>query len=315
MLKHNLTDWRADGLRYHSLAWHWRQTFGQRVWKVTVDAGLGCPNRDGLLGYGGCVFCDPASFSPARRSGVPGIATQIELAAAGLKRRTGAERFVAYFQPGSNTYGPVDRLAAAYDEALRQPGVVGLAIGTRPDCLGDDVLGLLADLNRRTWLMLEIGVQSLCDASLRWIGRGHDARASVEAIARAKGTGLRVGAHVILGLPGETLADMLATAEGLAAAGINAVKLHNLYAVRNTKLGELVQHGNVTLPSQEEYISFVVAFLERLPGHIVIDRLSGDAPPEYLVGPTWCLHKAGIRQAIDDELRHLDTWQGRLAPE
>jgi hypothetical protein len=310
-------DWRAAGLRYHRLGWHWKRVFGQRVWKVTLDAGLGCPNRDGTLGRTGCVFCDPMSFSPARRSGLTSITAQIDLAAERLsqRHRSAATALVAYFQPGSNTYGPLDRLRTCYEEAIRHPHVVGLGVGTRPDCVADDVLDLLAELAGRTQLVVELGIQTLHDASLEWIGRQHDSRAALDALQRAGARGLAVGAHVILGLPGETPEHMRATADGLSRAGIHSVKLHNLYAVRNTPLAEMLASGSVTLPTREQYIGWAVDFLERLRPEIVVDRLSGDAPDQYLIGPAWCAEKGAVRAGIEAELASRDTWQGRLAAE
>jgi uncharacterized protein len=306
--------WRAAGLRYHSLGFFYRQQFGCRVWKVSVDGGFSCPNRDGTLGFGGCVFCDSESFSPSRRMSGKTIVEQINSGALRLSGRYRADKLVAYFQPATNTYGPVEQLRSGYAEALSHPLVAGLAVGTRPDCMADEALDLLAELAGRTWVSVEYGLQSIHDRTLAWLGRGHDYVAFLDSVqrTRSRGTGIGIGAHVILGLPGESADDMRATARELARLDIDSVKIHNLYAVKNTRLAEMVAAGRVRLPELQEYAGWVVDFLEILPPRCVIDRLSGDAPPEYLVGPDWCRNKSAARAAIDAELRRRDTWQGRL---
>jgi hypothetical protein len=333
-------------LRYHRLSHYLARQFGSRVWKLSLDAGFDCPNRDGTLGRGGCIFCDPAAFSPSRRQPAGSITGQIDAAIERLRGRrdakclskidsavlwcsrpgclgrrdarttiyswTGTKGFLAYFQPATNTYAPVDRLRAVYEEALAHPAVVGLAIGTRPDCVGDDVLDLLAELSRRAWLTVEYGLQTIHDRSLDWLRRGHHYDAFLDAVARSRRRGLRVGAHVILGLPGETADDMTATARELARLRIDAVKIHNLYVVRDTPLADALARGELALATLDEHVERVVNFLEHLPPDCVIERLSGDAPAAYLVAPAWCARKAAVRAAVETELLRRDTWQGRL---
>jgi uncharacterized protein len=298
------------GLLYHTLNFFYHKKFGQKIRKISLDAGFNCPNRDGALATGGCVFCDPESFSPSRRLKLSSILAQLEEGIGRLSARYVAGGFVAYFQPGTNTYAPVDRLRSVFEEALAHPKVVGLAIGTRPDCVPDAVLDLLAELSKRTYLIVEYGLQSTHNRSLDWIERGHDFHTFVDAYKRSRMRNLLVGVHVILGLPGETSEDMLTTARELACLEIHAVKLHNLYAVRNTPLAEMVARGEVELPRFEDYVNRVVDFLELLPPECVIDRLSGDAPPQYLVGPQWCLDKRAIRTAVEAEFRRRGTRQG-----
>jgi len=304
------TSWREAGLFYFPRGHFFRQRFGARVWKLSVDGGFGCPNRDGSVGTGGCVFCDPASFSPSRRQARRTVREQIDEAAARLQARRGVERFVAYFQPGTNTYAPVERLAALYDEALSHPQVVGLIVGTRPDSAGDEALALLERLARRTWVSVEYGLQSIHDRSLQWMNRGHDYAAFLDAHQRSRGRGFEVGVHLILGLPGESRDDVLATAHEMARLGVDSVKLHNLYAVRDTPLAEMVATGAVRLPELDEHVGAVVDFLEQLPPTCVVDRLSGDAPPQYLVGPAWCLDKGAVRRRVDAEFARRGTYQG-----
>jgi len=302
--------WREAGLAYFSRGHFFRQRFGARVWKVSVDGGFGCPNRDGTLGTGGCVFCDPASFSPSRRQARRTVREQIDEGATRLQTRCGARRFVAYFQPGTNTYAPVERLDGLYTEALSSPQVVGLIVGTRPDSADDEALALLERLARRTWVGVEYGLQSIHDRSLQWMNRGHDYAAFLDAYQRSRGRGFDVGVHLILGLPGESREDLLATAREMARLGVDSVKLHNLYAVRDTPLAEMVAAGAVRLPELHEHVAAVVDFLEQLPPTCVVDRLSGDAPPQYLVGPAWCLDKRAVHRRVEAEFARRGTYQG-----
>jgi radical SAM protein (TIGR01212 family) len=305
-------DWREAGLRYHSFRHFLRRKFGSRVWKISVDGRFGCPNADGTVSSGGCVFCNIRSFSPSRRLPRASVRQQLEEGIRRLRVRYQVDRFIAYFQPATNTYAPVERLRELWAEALAMPGVVGLAIGTRPDCVPDDVLDLLAQFARRTWVTVEYGLQTIHDRSLDWMNRGHHYDAFLDAIERTRPRRLDMGAHVILGLPGETRDDMLATAREIGRLGLHAVKLHNLYAVKYTALAEQVASKQVMLPERDEYVQWVVDFLELLPPECVIDRLSGDAPPEFLVAPRWCLDKPAILAAINTELDRRNTWQGRL---
>jgi len=304
-------DWQAAGLSYHSLNFFYQKQFGGRVWKLSVDAGCTCPNRDGTLATLGCIFCDPESFSPSRRMRLPSITEQIDEGIRRQTRRHGeAQRFVAYFQPATNTYGPVDQLRQAYQTAVSHPQVIGLIVGTRPDCVGEDVLDLLADFSRQTWVVVEYGLQTIHDRTLDLLRRGHRFDAFLDAYRRTRRRNLNVGVHVILGLPGESHDDMLTTARTLAGLDLHSVKPHNLYAVRNTFLAEEVTAGRIRLPEFQEYIGDLVDFLEELPGDFVIERLCGDAPPEYLVGPQWCLNKASVRPAVEAEFQRRGTFQG-----
>jgi hypothetical protein len=304
--------WRAAGLRYFSYNFFLRRKFGFRVQRVSVDAGFTCPNVDGTVATGGCAFCDNRSFSPSRRLTRRSIYEQIEESIRRLQARYDCDHFMAYFQPATNTYAPVDRLRQVYEQALSHPRVVALAIGTRPDCVPDEVLDLLSDLARRTYLSVEYGMQTVRDRSLDWMNRGHHHAAMIDAMQRSRGRGFEICAHVIVGLPGESRDDILATARELARLEVDAVKIHNLYAVRNTPLAEQVQRGEVQLMKREEYVDTVIDFLELLPPQVVVERISGDAPPEYLVAPAWCADKPAFRAALEAEFRRRDTWQGKL---
>ena len=307
----NRCAWLEAGLRYYSYNFFLSQRFGHRVQKVSIDAGFTCPNVDGTVAVGGCVFCDNRSFSPSRRLPRRTITEQIEVGIEGLKRRYRVDHFIAYFQPATNTYAPVERLRPLFEEAIAHPKVVGLAIGTRPDCVPDDVLDLLSELSERTYVTVEYGLQTIHDRSLTWMNRGHGYDAFLDAIARSRGQGFEICAHVMLGLPGESHADMMATADELARLEIDSVKLHNLYVVRNTPLAEQWQAGCVQTMSRQDYVSTVIDFLERLPREVVVERLSGDAPPDYLLAPSWCLDKSALRLALDAEMQRRRSYQGR----
>lgn len=304
--------WQQEGLRYYPLRLFLHQKFGGRVWKITVDGGFSCPNVDGTLSREGCIFCNLASFSPARRQPPRPIREQIRQAAEKLRKRYDACQFLAYFQPGTNTYGPVEKLRQLYQEALEAPEIVGLAIGTRPDCVPDEVLDLLAELAQKTWVLLELGLQTIHPRTLQWIGRHHTYEAFLDAVERAHRRHLPVGVHVIVGLPGESAEDVQATAQEIARLGLHSVKIHNLYVARQTRLAQMFQTDQVQLPSLEEYVGMVVDFLERLRPDCVIDRLCADCPPEYLLAPEWSARKAAVVAAIEAELARRDTYQGRL---
>lgn len=304
-------DWRGANLRYYRQSFFLRNRFGHRVHKVSIDAGFKCPNVDGVLSVRGCTFCDNRSFSPSRRTPRMEIRNQIDEGIRRIGGRYNCDHFIAYFQPGTNTYAPVQRLREVYEQALAHPKIVAMAVGTRPDCVADDVLDLLSEIAGRTNLSVEYGMQSVHNHSLEWMncGRRHDA--FVDAMDRSRGRGFEICAHVILGLPIENHEQMMATASELTRLGIDSVKIHNLYAVKNTPLADQVRRGEITLMERDDYIRTLVDFLELLPPTVVVERISGDAPPDFLLGPTWCLDKPGVRAALQTEFERRDTWQGR----
>ena len=327
--------------RYYAFSRFLRERFGAKVYRVTIDAGFTCPNVDGTVAVGGCVYCDNRSFSPNRRLPRTTVREQVHRGIEILQNRYQATQFLAYFQAATNTYAPVAKLKKLYDEALENPQVVGLAIGTRPDCLPDDVLDLIEDYARDRYVCLELGLQTIHDRSLDWMNRGHHYDAFVEAveklnqrfelepdknirrfgleasveqqdaIASKYRTPLDLCAHVILGLPGESHDDMLATADALAQLPVHSVKIHNLHVVKDTPLEGMYERGEARMFERDEYVQIVCDFLERLRPEMVIHRLSGDAPPDYLVAPLWCLEKPALLRAIHDELERRDSWQGK----
>ena len=296
--------------RYVRFTDHLRQTFACRVHKVCIDAGFTCPNRDGTLAVGGCIYCNNVSFSPGNRR--LSVTEQVERGKRFLRQRYGAQQFIAYFQAYTNTYGDVRLLQRLYDEALACEDIVGLSIGTRPDCVPDAVLDMLADYASRTYLWLELGLESGHDQTLAWLNRGHTVAAFDDAVRRAQQRHLRVCAHLILGLPGESPAAMLATVRHVAALRIEAVKLHHLHVVRHTVLEKMYHRGEVTLLSLDAYAALVVDCLEICPPEMIIMRLMGDAPRATLVAPSWSLQKQAVLQRIAQELEQRETYQGKL---
>lgn len=300
----------AADLPYRDLNSYLQARFGERVQKITLDAGLTCPNRDGRVGTGGCLYCnDRGSGTGAWRQG-QSITAQMERGLLRLARRYGADKFIAYFQSFSNTYAPKEQLRELYDAALTFPQVVGLSIGTRPDCLADEVLELLAGYARERLVWLELGLQSAHDATLQRLNRGHDAACFSAAASRAAARGLEVVAHVILGLPGEGPEEMAATAAYLGRLPVRGVKIHLLYVVKDSALARLHQAGEYACLTEDQYVRRVVDFIERLPAHLVIHRLTGDPHPEELVAPAWCLDKPRVLRRLQDEFARRGTRQG-----
>jgi hypothetical protein len=298
--------------RYTDLNSYLRGLFGCRVQKITVDAGLGCPNRDGTIAVGPCIYCNSRGSGTGAYGRGLSIAAQLEAGKAAMARRYRACKFIAYFQAFSNTHAPVAQLKALYEEALAVEDVVGLSIGTRPDCVSEPILTLIERYARRHLIWVEYGLQSARDATLARIQRGHDLACFQNAVAATRDRGLPVCAHVILGLPGETRADIRFTAESLAAAGVEGVKIHSLYVVKGTALEAQFKAGAYRCLEQEEYADWVVDVLERLPARVIIQRLTGDPHPDELCAPAWCRNKAATLAAIRRRLEHRDSWQGRL---
>ena len=309
---HPIFDWRLEGLRYYHYNFHLRKKFGFRVQRVSVDAGFTCPNVDGTVAVGGCTFCDNRSFSPSRRLPRQSVTAQIDEGISRLKRRYTCDHFMAYFQPATNTYAPVDKLRSLFGEAISHPQVVALAVGTRPDCVPDDVLDLLEEVGSKTHLTVEYGMQTMHDKSLDWMNRGHHHDATIDGIERSRDRGFEICVHIMLGLPGESREDMLQTAREVARLNIDDVKIHNLYAVENTPLADDVRSGKVRLMERNEYIATLVDFLELLPPATIVERISGDAPDQYFIGPSWCLDKPAVLKALQAEFERRDSWQGRI---
>lgn len=296
--------------RYLSFNQHLRDTFGEKVYKVTIDAGFTCPNRDGTCGVDGCIYCYGDRAIP-QIVDCASVQTQIQEGMAALHTRYKANKFLAYFQSYTNTYAPVDRLAQLYQTALDIDRIVGLSIGTRPDCVDEGVLDLLDALAQKTYLWVEYGLQSIHDATLSRINRGHDFTVFLDAVQRTKQRrNIKICAHVILGLPGETKEDMLETAKVLSALDIDGAKIHSAHVLKNTRLAEMYARGEYQVVELPEYIDIVCDFLEHLAPQIVIHRLVGDAPRDRYIAPEWCMHKSDALRQIDIELARRNSYQG-----
>ncbi|MBK5275645.1 MAG: TIGR01212 family radical SAM protein [Desulfuromonadales bacterium] len=296
--------------RYNAFSDELKRVFGCRVQRISVDAGFSCPNRDGTLDTRGCIFCGghgSGSYGILRELSIAG---QIEDGKEVMRRKYKASQFMAYFQAYSNTYAALDDLRRLYGEALAVPDVVGLIIATRPDCLSDEVLGYLAELSSHTYLWLELGLQSMHDSSLTLINRHHNHSCSIDTIQRARSRGVRVCAHVILGLPGETREEMLAMASELNRLGVDGVKLHLLHVMKGTELAEMYGRGEVRMLERDEYAGLVCDFLQLLNPRILIHRLTGDGGHDNLIAPLWSLKKFEILNLIDGELERRGTRQG-----
>ncbi|MFZ2948491.1 MAG: TIGR01212 family radical SAM protein [Desulfuromonadaceae bacterium] len=296
--------------RYNTFSAELKLVFGCKVQRISVDAGFTCPNRDGSLDTDGCVFCGgngSGSYGIRRDLTISG---QLEDGKDVMRRKYHARKFIAYFQAYSNTYAAIDRLRGVFSEALSVSDVSGLIIATRPDCLPDDVLDYLQDLSQRTYLWLELGMQSMYDRSLKLINRQHDHGCSVDAFRRAKLRGLRICAHVILGLPGETREEMLAVAGELNRLGVDGVKLHLLHVMKGTRLAEMYGRGEVAVIGRDEYAGLVCDFLELLDPRILIHRLTGDGGHDNLIAPLWSLKKFEVLNLIDAEMERRGTRQG-----
>ncbi len=284
--------------------------YGQRVHKLAINAGFTCPNRDGTRGRGGCTFCNNASFTP-NPGRAPPVRAQIAAGRRVIARRTGARRFLAYFQAYTNTYADVERLAALYEEALAQPDVVGLSVGTRPDCVPRPVLELLAGYRAQGWeVWLELGLQSAFDETLRRVNRGHGYAAYREAVRSARALGLPVCTHLIAGLPGEGRRELLISLERVLAEGVDGLKLHPLHVVRGTRLGQQWRGGRYRPLALEEYVDMAADVVERTPSAVVFHRLTATASPRILLAPAWCAKKWKVLNGIEAELRRRGTRQG-----
>jgi uncharacterized protein len=303
-------------LRINSYGAWLRRRFGCRVSKVTVDGGFTCPNRDGSKGVGGCIFCENASFSPdGSRAELP-LESQLAAGMAYHRCRLHSDKFIVYFQKFTNTYAPVQRLAELFRRALAHPDVVGISVGTRPDALPDGAVALLTELARSHYVCVELGLQSMDEATLAWMNRGHGLADYLRAVDRLAGRGIELCTHLIHGFPGETRQALLKTADLLAGLPISSLKIHQLHAVKGTRLAALYHAGRFQPISQADYVAAVCDFLERLPPTMAMQRLYGSAPLAIRVAPAWNLKNNQMWYAIVNELQRRGSWQGcRLSGE
>jgi len=295
---------------YRDLNSYFKNLFGCRVHKIAIDAGMNCPNRDGHIAIGGCIYCNPKGSGTGALARGISIADQIETGQHAIRKRFKAKKFMAYFQSFTNTYAPLEQLKVIYDQALAAPDMIGMAIGTRPDCVAPPVLDLLQSYARRYLVWIEYGLQSAHDATLRRINRGHDFACFKRAAIETANRGMHVCAHVILGLPGEKRSHMIETARAIADLGIDGVKLHLLYVAENTPLARLYRQGGYRCLEQREYVDLVCDFIERLPPATIVQRLTGDPHWRELIAPRWSLRKDQTLNMIRQTFLDRRTRQG-----
>jgi radical SAM protein (TIGR01212 family) len=287
--------------------------YGERVHKIAIDAGFTCPNRDGSIGRGGCTFCSNVSFSPNGRR-PKSVTEQIESGRQVIRKRTGARKYIAYFQAYTNTYADVRELTRLYDEALSEPDVIGLDIGTRPDCVPDEVLDLLLDYQQKGYeIWLELGLQSSHDDSLKHVNRGHGFAEYEQAVVRARSRGLKVCTHLILGLPGESSEHHMQSLERVLELGVDGLKLHPLHVVKGTQLANEWRRGEYQPLTMADYVSDVVELVSRTPADVIFHRLTGTAASNLLLAPQWCSKKWRVLNSITAALAKQKQLDGMIA--
>lgn len=297
--------------RFHTWNFEMREQFGGKVFKVMLDAGFTCPNRDGSIAKGGCTFCSArgsGDFAGSRRDD---LVTQFNTIRDRQHQKWPDAQYIGYFQAYTNTYAPVEELRDYYEAILALPGVVGLSIATRPDCLPDDVIDYLAELNERTYLWLEMGLQTVHESTSELINRAHDTACYEDAVRRLRARGIRVCAHIIYGLPQETHEMMLETGRAVARMDVQGIKIHLLHLMKKTPMVKQYEAGLLQFLEQDEYVKLVVDTLEMLPPKMIVHRVTGDAPRNLLIGPMWSQKKWEVLNAIDRELVARGSWQGK----
>jgi radical SAM protein (TIGR01212 family) len=301
--------------RFNAYSGYFRKLYGARVQKVSIDAGFTCPNRDGTRGVGGCSYCMNKAFNPSYCLPEKSVSQQIE---EGIKfhqwRYSEAVSYLAYFQAFSNTYASLDILKNIYGEALSYPGVIGIIIGTRPDCIDDEKLEYIKKLSEKHYIAIEYGIESCYDKTLKRINRGHSFEEAVAAVRKTAELGINTGAHFIFGLPGESRDEMLSEADIISSLPLTTVKFHQLQIIKGTPMEkEFVENpSDFELFSWDEYLDFFIRFLERLNPEIVVERFTGEAPPRFLAGNTWGKKRTDqIVGLIEKRMEELDTWQGK----
>ncbi len=297
--------------RYYSYSRFLKETFGEKVYKVSIDGGFTCPNRDGTLSTGGCIFCSEGGSGDFAESAILPVSTQITRGKAQSGKKYSGSKYIAYFQAFTNTYGPVERLRSLYEEAISPEEIVALAIGTRPDCLPPQALQLLEEINRRKPVFLELGLQTCHDATAAFLNRGYETKIFTKAVKDCAARGIRTTAHLILGLPGES-PDMLAkTIQYINTLPVGGVKLSMLHILKNTRLAEIYAQKPFPLFTQDSYVSCVISCIEMLRPDIVIERITGDGPRNLLIAPAWSLHKRQVLNAIHQEMKRRGSFQGK----
>ena len=299
-----------DNKRYYTLNYYFKKKYNSKVFKVSLDAGFTCPNRDGTKGTGGCIFCSARGSGDFAGNKIKPLKEQFNDVLEIMHKKWPEAKYIAYFQAYSNTYAPVERLKELYEEVLTFDNVVGINIATRPDCFNDKIFEYLSDLNKRTDLVIELGLQTIHEKTLEFINRGHTTQEFVDTYNKLKDLGIKVVVHIINGLPGETKEDMIETVKFLNNLKIDGIKIHMLHVIENTRLGEMYKKEPFHILTKEEYIDIVISQLEYLDEDIVINRITGDPVKEDLIEPTWLIKKFSVLNDIDKEMVKRDTYQG-----
>ncbi len=295
--------------RYYKFSFFLKQRYGSKIWKICVDAGFTCPNRDPKTGDGGCAFCRIDSFSKMHARQNVLLSEQIEEGIR-IARRRKINRYIIYFQASTNTYAPIPILRQQFEQCLKTPGMVGLAIATRPDCLSDPVLHLIDELSHQTNIWIELGLQSAHDHTLKRIHRGHSVKAYTDAVEKLKNIPVRICTHVMAGLPGESKTELIETAQLIANNGTHEIKLHPMLILKDTQVEKEWQQGTLNALELDDYVSMCCDVLQKLPPDMVIQRLTAEAPSEQLLAPRWALHKQDVLTCIERELERRGTRQG-----
>jgi len=296
--------------RYNSLNYFLREKFGEKVFKISLDGGFTCPNRDGRVSSKGCIFCSEKGSGDFAGDRDKSITQQFNLGKESMKKKWPKGKYIAYFQAFTNTYGPIEVLRNKYEEAIKEEGVVGLAIATRPDCLSEEVMKLLEELSKKVYVWVELGLQTKNDETAKLINRGYPLRVFEEGIKKLRDKNIDTVVHTIFGLPGEKEEQMLETIRYISKIGVQGIKLHLLYLVKGTALEELYNEGGFSFLERGEYIDLIVKAISILPPDIVIHRLTGDPPGKLLVEPAWSTHKWEVLNRIQNKLEQDDIYQG-----
>ena len=299
-----------DNKRYHTWNYYLRNTFGEKVFKVSINAGFTCPNIDGKVAYGGCTYCSKEGSGDFAGNPKDDLIKQFKEIKEMMLKKWPNAKYIGYFQAYTNTYAPLEVLKEKYETILEQEDVVGLSISTRPDCLEDDVVEYLSELNKRTNLWVELGLPTIHDSTSKIINRGHDYKTFLEGVEKLKAKNIKIVVHIINGLPGEDYNMMMETAKAVADLNVHGIKIHLLHVIKDTPMARMLEKNMMTLMTQEEYVNLVCDQIEILPPEMIIHRLTGDGKKEDLVGPLWSLKKWEVLNAIDDTLKSRNSCQG-----
>lgn len=307
-----MTDFKYafDNKRYHTWNYYLRSNFGEKVFKVSINAGFSCPNIDGTITYGGCTYCSKEGSGDFAGNPNDNLIKQFEDIKQMMHKKWHSAKYIGYFQAFTNTHAPVNILKEKYETILNLEDVIGLSISTRPDCLPDDVVEYLAKLNKKTNLWVELGLQTIHDKTSKVINRGHDYDTFLEGVEKLKKHNIKTVVHIINGLPGEDYNMMMETAKAVSELGVHGIKIHLLHVLKNTPMEKMLEKEMFTLMEKDEYVNLVCDQLEILPPKMVVHRLTGDGKRDEMVGPMWSLKKWEVLNAIDDTMKKRNSYQG-----